>query len=164
MRILVNISGIPGWDEATAAELNEEISTLLRGLYDDSCDDDEAYMHDEADSIILGRDDKDAVITEAEQWNDRLIRDVETAIANMKQKKAETGSWAVDNSTTYELKKAAMALDNDFYAYADYAVAKPVDVSPEYPPVYLETTLHDSERDYIKSHPEQFAVVEIYAK
>lgn len=160
MKILVNISGIPGWDEATADELNEEISTLLRGLYDDSCDDDEAYLHDEADSIILGRDDKDAVITEAEQWNDRLIRDVETAIANMKQKKAETGSWPVDNSTTYELKKAAMALDNDFYAYTDYAVAKPVDASP----VYLETTLHDIERDEIKSHPEQFAVVEIYAK
>ena len=159
MRILVNISELCP-ETCPAEELQEEIVSLLRNLYNDCADDEEAYLRDEADEVVLGRDKPDARIREAEHWNDKIRRDFDIALSQMEQQKDKTGLWPVDDQTTYALKKAAMAIDDDFYSFSEYAVTRPLTGAPR----YLEVVVRPEELEFIRRHPEQFAIVDIAAK
>lgn len=159
MRILFNLSELT-IGSTPAEELEEEIVSLLKELYNDSADDDEAYLLDELNELVLGRDTPDQLVNEAMEWNDRLRKDLDIALAKMQVQKAKDGHWPVDDQTTYELKKAAMAIDDDFYSYAEYAVARPLTSEPR----YLQVVVTAEELEHIKQHAEQFAIAEIYAK
>lgn len=65
----------------------------------------------------------------------------------------------MSDALTFAVKKAAMLLDNDFYAYSDYAVGIPVTA-----PIYLKTALLDGDLAYVCAHPEEFAIIDIAAK
>jgi len=159
MRILTNISELQP-ETCSEEELQEEIVSQLRELYNECADDDEANLRDEADEVILGRDKPDALVREAEQWNDRLRSDFDFALAQMKRQKRKNGCWPVDDQTTYALKKAALAIDDDFYSFSDYAVTRPLTGSPG----YLEVVIRPEELEFTRQHPEQFAIVDIAAK
>lgn len=159
MRVLLNISDL-NIGTSPAEEMEEDIVGLLRALYESSTDDDEAYLRDGLYNLVLGRDTPEKLLEEVRGWNDRLREDLETAISHLTERKEREGRWLVDDQSTYMLKKAAMAIDDDLYAYSDYAVAKPIEESPK----YLQVVVEDKGLEYIKEHPEEFAIADIAVK
>ena len=107
---------------------------VLKDAYNEEADDDEAYLaidHVADDDIIFGSDNPQAILDAAKEWNillqDNLREALNGYVVSFNKNKGHDNPTAVlDNTATYELKKAAMAVDNDFYAFADDALYIPV--------------------------------------
>lgn len=177
MKVLINIWGI--LDEETRGkaannpdalkalydadkvwhdELIESVLREISALYAESVADSEAYIDDDSpfNGICFGFTNPKSVALTARGWNDNIRKTFADAVLALEKNHTPDGKLPLDNSLTYEVKKAAMALDNDFYAYAEYAVALKETNS------YLACVIDDKSLADIIARPERYAVATVY--
>ncbi len=137
----------------------------VSSVYADCADVSDAYLYDpETDyaenlNFIDGKDTPEKVLEIAEGWNSNIQATFGTALRKMQASiHWTTGKYlAMPSTLIYDVKKAAMALDNDFYAFADRALL--VNRSG-----YMTTVLHGHELDAIRARPQDYAVIEVTPK
>lgn len=85
------------------------------------------YESDDEDEMlgllnpIDGRDDPGWLVRIAENWNAGIQKTYTDAVRAL-QDAAPEGNYLAHPDKVYPVKKAAMALDGDFYMFADYAL------------------------------------------
>lgn len=107
-------------------------------------------------------DDEIRNIDMASGWNRRVQKDFDTAVKSLagqlKPLPDGTYPWLDGSSTAiYELKKAAMALDGQFYDFANHALL--VNQAQ-----YFTTVLTSVELSDILQNPEHYAAIEVSPK
>lgn len=99
------------------------------------------------------------MIREASAWNQRIREDFCRTLDNLCAERANNaGVFPLDNQITYELKKAAMALDNDFYSHAELATCLGEMQD------YFNTAIKAEELAAILQNPENYALIEVWPK
>ena len=137
----------------------EQQDQILRTLQNEYCDAGtcrDAYLATEyctGDNFVFGTDDPEEILKAAKGWNDAIVARLYAAIEAYLQSPRQT--------TLYDLKKAAMAADDDLYSFGDEAVLVPDSQTGSY---WLHPNLHEEQFDEIMAHPENFAIVEVATK
>lgn len=155
MRCLVNIETLANEDRTA-----RNVFKIVKSLYEDSTDVRDSYLYEPDDDsdidCIFGSEHPDIILENAQSWNQKIVNDLNRCI------KQEYTADDLDSDTynplLYDLKKAAMAADNDFYAFADYATA----IDPDQ--AIFRTTLSKKESLAVFAHPENYALIEMYPK
>ena len=156
----------PGSDDPV--ELALTLFLMARDAYDKCAGDDETYLADPGGSLPLdkavglldGKADPEGMISLARSWNTDLADDFQRALSEAEKATAGTGGhrWlSVPGQIMYELKKAAMALDGDFYIFAEKAL-----LINEHR--YFTTRLTDEELEDIGKNPGNYALIEVHPK
>lgn len=140
--------------------IKRAIFKTVNEAYNESTDDPDTYLHqpesDDDIECVFGADDPERIVSTALRWNERIRDNFVWALRELEARRAKNGGeYPIDNAVTYQLKKAAMALDNHFYDFADYAVL--IDN-------YLEVTLTEEMIEAIKAEPEYYAIIEVWPK
>ena len=107
-----------------------------------------------------GKADPEGIAELARSWNPGLADDFQRAISEAEQASAGVGAgrWlSVPGQLVYGLKKAAMALDGDFYCFAEKAL-----LVNEYR--YFTTRLSDVELEDVARNPGSYAAIDVYPK
>lgn len=168
MLLLMKVPKSVRKDGQTADKLAQALFRIASYHYNEDCSDSEAYLWEPPDSyemakelsLLDGKTDPEALKTVAKDWNNSLARNFDTALAAIltaTQSSEGPDRWLAASSTQiYDMKKAAMALDNDFYAFAEYALL----VNDK----YITTRLQDKELDAILAEPEDYAIITVHPK
>lgn len=154
-------------DAGSPEELAKMLFRTAVEAYNDQAADREAYLHepDEDDyaedlSFVDGAADPDAIREMALGWNGNIAKAFDGSLsAVMSCAKGDgPGKWlSVPGPLVYGLKKAAMALDNDFYSFAEKALL----VNDQ---GYFTTRLQAAELADILAHPENYAAIDAAPK
>lgn len=159
MKVFVNLAPLAlNLDIMTRNEVVLEVFNAVSEVYNDCCGISDAYlqsMEPHEIQCIFGRETPKTIVQEAEKWNDRLRTNV---LAAMSDVVTLVEPIPLDTPATYELKKAAIALDNSFYAFADYATLLSNDHA------CLTAIVRDEHLQTIREHPENYAIIEVYPK
>ena len=170
MRILMKIdpfdrSGSNSPDEMAACTFSKAESQFNEEA---SLDDSYLYRPDEPDgfaeelNFVDGQSNPDEIRKIARTWNDGIQRDFDEAVEVMRAQtpKAPDGThlWLqAPSSVRYDMKKAAMALDNSFYDFAK-------DLLLVVNGGYFTTILSADQLADIEAHPENYVKIDVYAK
>ena len=155
----------------TPDQLAQALFNRLQNAYLDQSGDREAYLLQpdvcgkhaaETLSFIDGMENPETLKKEAENWNRRLEASFTMALHNMectlKRRPGMGARWlSAPDPLLYDLKKAAMALDDDFYCFAECAVLTDVHDT-------LQCRLEDEEKNDIAAHPENYAILQVWPK
>lgn len=146
-------------DGETPEEKARELFETVKDIYNRCAADDEAYLVDEFSDFVFGENEPEKVTREASAWNQEIREDFCRALDNLYTERAkDAGVFTLDNQITYELKKAAMALDNDFYSHAELATCLGETQD------YFNTTIKAEELADILQNPENYALIEVWPK
>ena len=160
MKVLIRLDRFDcSLDGETSEEKARELFKIVQSIYNSCADDSEAYLIDEFSDCVFGEDKPEKIIREASTWNQIIREDFRRALAQLYVVRAQNaGVIPLDNQITYELKKAAMALDNDFYSFAEQAtcLGKTQD--------YFKTVIKDEELAEIRQNPKNYALIEVSPK
>lgn len=167
MRVLMKIPDSILTRNLPAAKLARELFSIVSYHYNEECGDSEAYLQVPANdenlaedmALLNGRYDPDKITAMAKEWNNQLAEDFERVLAQALATQACPGSarWlTIPSPQIYELKKAIMALDNDFYAFAEQALL----VNSK----YITTRLQAEELNDILAHPDSYATITVHPK
>lgn len=148
----------------------EILFNTVKDQYNEQADCSDAYLHEYGDvsglaenlGLVLGARDPDTIRDTAENWNKRVQKDFDNAVKTLARSLRPlpdgTYPWLDGSSTEiYALKKAAMALDGQFYDFADYALL--VNQAQ-----YFTTVLTSIELTDILRNPGQYAIIEVSPK
>lgn len=102
--------------------------------------------------------DHQFIVRTAEDWNLNIFKSLTSAIAKYQEALAVSTAPLLDNTQTYELKKAAMLADNHFHPFGGAATF--LENSQGYP--YFKTLLTYKELEAIKELPEDYFIVTLY--
>lgn len=155
MKIFVKVSEFC----APADSREEQQNQILRTLQNEYCDavsDREAYLAVDCcteDDFIFGVDAPETIREAAENWNNAIKERLWEAIKNFQRMPRD--------ATLYDLKKAALAADDDLYEFAEEAVLIPEEKGAY---CYLHPKLHDEQYKQVVRNPADFAIVEVTAK
>lgn len=171
MRILLNLNHIgltrDRRSEMSRHALCREILSYLAVQFDEQSHDKEAYIYEEFEDgrFMLGCEEPLGVLKITRNWNKEIREEFVAAVDSLCHisktgKLPDPASLPVDNSDTYRLVNAARELDNNWFDYASHAV------------LYLSTTgetffacqLDDVMLKELETHPEDFAIAEVYVK
>lgn len=159
MKVFVNLAPLAlNMDVLTRNEAVSKVFDAVSEVYNDCCGVSDAYLASQEPheiQCIFGREAPKTIVQEAEKWNDRLRTDF---LAAMSDVVTLVDPIPLATIATYELKKAAMALDNSFYAFADYATLLSDDHA------CLTAIVRDDHLQAIREHPENYAIIEVYPK
>lgn len=154
-------------DAGSPEELARMLFRTAVEAYNDQAADREAYLHesDEDDyaeelSLVDGAADPDAIREMALGWNKNIAKVFDGSLSAVMSGVKGDGSekWlSVPSPLVYGLKKAVMALDNDFYSFAEEALL----VNDR---GYFTTRLQDAELADILAHPENYAAIDAAPK
>lgn len=144
-------------------ELTQHVFKYVRNLYENSISDcSDAYLADPISfdnvSCVFGFESPIAIVELAKKWNAQIVENFEVAVKKLEEIKKSTGSYPIDSPETYEMKKAAMALDNSFYDFADTASGVNRWRSS------FSALLSDEDMRAIEQNPSIFALIEVYPK
>ena len=168
MRILMDIT--PYCDSTDPRDsMIQTLVDVLSVAYNEEAADKEAYLAVDAlddTCTIFGMDNPEAILCAARGWNDQLRTDLQVALTEFTKtldaSRIDCNTRAgLDNAATYNLKKAAMAADNDFYSFAEHALYIP---NARNGALYFRTVLEAEDLQCIQEFPEKYAIVEIEAK
>ena len=111
--------------------------------------------------VIFGVLNPDEIIKTAGTWNYKLAENFINALARVWPKDKPLNlnkpvSFELDTLDTYELKKAAMALDNDYNPFGKYAILHPGEFS--FSPTEIKVVMTEEMLEDITSHPENYAL------
>lgn len=168
MRILMDIT--PYCDSTDPRDsMIQTLADVLSVAYNEEAADKEAYLAVDAlndTCTIFGMDNPEEILYAARDWNDQLRTDLQVAITEFSKmidaSRTDGGTKVgLDNAATYNLKKAAMAADNDFYSFAEYALYIP---NARNGALYFRTVLEAEDLQLIQAFPEKYAIIEIEAK
>lgn len=146
------------WHDA----LLEDVFNEICSLYERSIDDSEAYVHnseiedENMHGICFGFMHPKSVVLTARGWNGDIRQKFADAVLTLQKNHTPDGKLPLDNPFTYAVKKAAMALDNDFYPYAEQAVALNETNN------YFECIIDEKKFAEIAAYPERYAVAVVY--
>ena len=169
MRVLVKINP---FDRAEANDPNEVAAgafSSVQSQYEDEASLDDSYLYEPddpetfADELCLvdGLTDPERIKEIARGWNKRIQDEFDrcvTAIHHAPQDLDGTVMYLqAAPSTIYDMKKAAMALDNSFYDFAENLLL----VVRE---GYFTTILKDEDLADIEAHPENYVKIDVSAK
>lgn len=155
----------------TPDQLAAALFGRLQSAYLDQSGDREAYLLQpevcgehiaETLSFVDGMENPETLKKEAENWNGRLEASFTMALRNLEctlKRRPDMGArWlSAPDPLLYDLKKAAMALDDDFYCFAECAVLTNIDN-------ILRCRLDDEEKKDILKHPEGYAILQVWPK
>lgn len=168
MRILIDIT--PYCDNTDSRDsMIQTLADVLSVACNEEAADKEAYLAVDAlddTCAVFGMDNPEAILCAAQEWNKQIQADLRAAITEF-TKTLDVFSAAcdtrasLDTSATYNLKKAAMAADNDFYSFAEYALYIP---NAKNGALYFRTVLEAEDLQCIQSFPKKYAIIEIEAK
>lgn len=144
-------------------ELARNIFRKIAGLYSESISDFESYVdrynaNEDRDNICFGFTHPKSVALTARGWNDTIRKTFADAVLALEKNHTSDGKLPLDNSFTYAVKKAAKALDNDFDAYANFAVALSEFSNG------LSCIIDDASLADIIARPERYAVVTVHVQ
>lgn len=159
MRVLVRLNrNDEEWDSMTAEERRQELYSLTKTIYEWSSDDDEAYLCDSIGECVFGFEEPERLRNVVREWNPGIIGDFRFALEAIMQEERVNGTIQIDSSASYEMKKAAMALDGDFYPFAGKATCLGEAQN------YFSTYVKPTELEEIMMDPSDFAMIEVYPK
>ena len=155
MKILVEVPAFTDLKESRATQQRDLLDALKAEYKEDASCSDASLATDWCDenSFVFGADDPYKILHVAEKWNDNISARLHRAVVAFQQTDSQTA--------LYDLKKAAMAANDDFYSFADEAVLITEMNGNHY---WLHPLLHAEQHEKIKAHPEWFALVEVAAK
>lgn len=169
MRILLRIPDheLPE-GEGSRDETARTLFRIVADEYQDEASCSDAYLHQpdsdkglaEELDLICGVDHPYKIRDIARSWNSDVLKEFDRSIKALMDK-APTGAdgvrdWFAAGSTLiYDVKKAAMALDSDFYDFAEDALLVRR---------YFTTVLTELELKDILDHPENYAVITVSPK
>lgn len=107
--------------------------------------------------LIDGAEYPDAIKAIAQYWNSDITANFENKLANLTAKAGKAKDWLNHPTEVYQLRVAAMALDDTFYDFAEQAL-----LVNEYG--HFTTVLKDAEKEHILAHPEEYVRIEVHAK
>lgn len=169
MLILLKLDPETREDCKTPDELAQKAFQMIDYNYNEDCGIPDAYLYrpDKADDLvdclnfIDGADKPDMIRKIAEKWNYQIALDFQAALqAFMPSGRMPEDPEAWLNASTtdlYALKKAVLALGNDFYAYADKALF--IEDSQ-----YFTTRITDANLKHIQDNPKDYACITVYPK
>ena len=146
-----------------------QLFDIVKGDVEDELTDPDAYVPDMDFSdlesgCILGAVEPDRLKAEVSGWDaairQELLQAIEKFLAYVKAPGASQDAAPLDTSTTYELKKVAIAADNCFYNFAEHIVNLP----NENGFTYLRAVIGRETLDQIMAAPERYAIIPIYVK
>lgn len=169
MEVLIRLPKELSEQNLSPNELAETLHKQVCQLYNESVSDSEAYIQSIPAGVlpsrhlelVAGTIDPESIKSIGQSWNDTQSEAFTRAIKNVYEHAGRTSGqtlWHTAPKTDiYVLKKAAMALDDDFYDFADRALL--VDKYGRF-----TTILTADEICEITEHPEQFACITVYPK
>lgn len=157
MELLLKVDGL------NLPELNEDdarnaLFALAKHEYYNASTIEDAYISDatiDDAEINFGFKEPDTIIGRVHDWNSDIQHSFELALNKFQREHLETGKFPLDNLATYELRKAAMAIDDAFYDYAECAH----NLDGTLTVILTEQHLAD-----IQAHPENYAIIDVYPK
>lgn len=170
MKVLIKIKS-EREPEQTPDQLAKALFNRLQNAYLDQSGDREAYLLQpdvcgehtaEILSFVDGMENPETLKKEAENWNHELEASFTMALRNLectlKRKPNMDAKWLnAPDPLLYDLKKAAMALNDDFYCFAECATL--IDIHDT-----LQCRLDSKEKNDILEHPENYAILQVWPK
>lgn len=167
MRILMKVHEHIRDQNSTPDTLALALFQTAKMVYNDDCPDPEAYLHQPDNDapyaqeleLLDGAVNPEGLTNLARSWNNDIANTMEKALATILATQVCDGParWlAAPPNQVYDLKTAVMALDGDFYAFADQALL--VNEAG------FTTMLKALELNYIIQHPEQYAAITVWPK
>lgn len=167
MKILIKAADLRVSGES-ANDLAISLFNRINADYLDQTADGEVYLlnpKDKSDTaaedmfLIDGKEKPEEIVKEALDWNkgleDAFSKALEAVQADVKN---TLGAWLNAKYTNiYRLKKAVMALDDDFYEFAESAVLIDDHVG-------LRCRITEEQLNDIKAHPDDYAIVHVWPK
>ena len=169
MKILMKVDpDIRPEDSEDRDELAMTLFRSVKDVYNEDAGDKEAYLVEPEEEgaseeldLVDGATDPGNIIKMAENWNRNVAKDFEMALVSAISKAGDTTGFMkwlnVPSQTVYTLKKAVMALDGDFYEFAETAL-----LVNEHN--YFTTRLEDAQLADIKANPGGYASITVYPK
>lgn len=168
---MIFLTEMPGciFEDDSCEDIIQLAARILEVAYAGSVSDPEAYLATdfiEPESVIFGKEKPDELIKAARNWNLSIQTNLLSALERFilpfgNPNNCQPEDIPLDNNTTYALKCAAMAADDDFYEFADKALYIPL---AENGALYFRTILRQDELARIEAVPENYLIIEIPAK
>ena len=164
MKILIHLANAGEGEISKDFPREQNIRNLfetVNNLYEASTSDSSCWLYEQDVSdinCVFGFDEPEHIILEAEKWNGEIVRHFHLALAALDAEKERTGKLPMDNTLTYDLKKAVTALDGCFHEFAETAVA----LKPACD--YFTSLIEPKQLQDIKEHPENYATIIVWPK
>lgn len=170
MRILMHVPENIRQESHGREELASRLFRLASDIYNECADDREAYLLrpdspnpvSEQIELLDGHEDPEKLKQEASGWDMAIAAEFEKAIAkalaSQRSDHACAARWLdVPTDAAYALKKTAMALDDDFYSFAEQAVLRKGDG-------HFTTRLYQEHLNQILADPGSYAAITVWPK
>lgn len=154
------LAGIHDIDTTNADAIRNAPGSRLIRAYDETFSDSDSYATCLC-SLVLGKDDPEAIRQAAREWNDEIRKNLKTAIAEWLQHDEQLELY------THGLAKAAAAADGDIHPYAQTMLYDMVNVGGMNDDVSdrsLSAILRPHHLAHIEAHPELYALAELAVK
>ena len=145
-------------DGDTVEKRSEELFYSVKNIFNEVSYRPDAYLIDEHEDCIFGMDAPAQLLEVATRWNADIQEAFQNTLDHLLEEAKELGAFPLDNGTTYLHRKAALALDNQFYEYGDWAACLGEE---QY---YFNTLVSQEELLEIQMHPENYALISVYPK
>lgn len=148
------------------ADLRLDLFYAARDAYASAVEGTDYYLYEsiDAERFVFGAVDPDKLLNEVDGWNTSIVARLQPALL-FADVIAADGSFTLDkipldSPATYELKKAARELDNDWFPLSDHAVY--LENECGFPSFYVQLT--DNARAAIHASPEEYLIIEVMPK
>lgn len=154
MLILTSYNALGRIPQDTAQSIRNTLATV----FEDQRQNPEYQVHPllQESDIIRGNLCPDDLIQQAENWMDQIKSKFMEAMIPFRNKNLD--DLPCDNTKTYLMKKAAMALDNDWFDQSDFAVYLP---NATFGISYFSVFLTKEQLVDILSHPDHYLIVNL---
>lgn len=164
MQILLKIGDGLAPDERSSDERALAAFARVKTEYNETVDDPAAYLYESDDESQMlgllnpvdGRDDPGWLVKIAEGWNAGIQKAYTDAVRGL-QEAAPEGNYLAHPDKVYPVKKAAMALDGEFYMFADRALL--VDGRGSF-----TVLMRDDDMARIRACPGDYLIISVFPK
>lgn len=172
MKIIAKISEYLADDDFTTEALASLLSEI-KSAFNDATHDPEAYITTDATDLrdsILGINSPDAIRSAALRWNEDIaLTLIQTAKAFTQENNPakstdlnalEAHRLTLNTPLTYDMRKAVLAADNEWYQFSEVAAYLPNSFGYS----YFHTLLSADDLSAILMKPEDYVILEVSVK
>lgn len=116
-------------------------------------------LHCTTTSVTFGKNDPEKIVDAARKWNKNVLKYLMDAIYDLLPEGidyTEPLRIELDTLKTYQFKKAAQMVDNEYTPYGPFAIFWPGEFS--FSPVGTKTVMTDGMLAQIKQQPEEYVL------
>ena len=149
--------------DSPSPDLLEEILSALSSAYNDEASDSESYLSTDSvgkENFTFGAVDPAEFLVELAKWVPNIQKEFVDRLSKVYVPGMDSANIKMDTNETYELQKAARALDNNWHSWSDYGVY--LENSQGYP--YFRVFPNEQEMAMVKEHPEELFILCVYVK